>query len=189
MTELVLSRLASCENVTVAIRLEVRTQERKWVNSPESFRSTDQEAGTVTDFCRRHNIPCSGDFVSVWAMPANSNQIKQLGGGRSTWIFRNADCYGKEIIVLGEQVVDSLALVASGDFQNIILEATKLEVSRKDMETYLNEMLCVFTLAMARDERIARLECASAKARYLIKLGDAEARLLRPLRNSDKQDP
>jgi hypothetical protein len=173
----------------MGIRLEVRTQERKWVNSPEGFRSTDEKKADLMDFCSRHKIPypCleEYDFVSVWAVPANWSQTKQLGGGRSTWIPRNADSYGKEIIVLGDHVVDSLAYVACGDFQNTIMEAAKLERTGKDVRSYLDKMLFMFTPTMLRAERIAKLENASAEARRQIKLGDAEARLLRRLSNSD----
>jgi hypothetical protein len=173
----------------MGIRLEVRTQERKWVNSPEGFHSTDEKKDVLLEFCSRHNIPypCLGEcnFVSVWAVPANWSQTKQFGGGRSTWIPRNADSYGKEIIVLGEHVVDSLAYVACGDFQNTIMKAFELERARKDVQGYLDKMLFMFTPTMLRAERIATLENASAEARSQIKLGDAEARLLRQLSNSD----
>jgi hypothetical protein len=177
------------ENAPMAIRLEVRTEEQKWVGSPEGFRSTDQKSDLLLDFCRRHQIPYSSDFVSVWAMPANSCQVKRLGGGRSAWISRNADCYGKEIIVLGDHVVDSLSLVACGDFQNIIAEAARMEKEGKDFRGYLNEMLVLFTPAMPHGERVAQLERASTKARHLARLGDAEARLLRPLNSSDNKQP
>lgn len=179
--------LDSCENAPMAIRLEVRTEEHRWVESPGGFRSTDHESELLIDFCRRHEIPYSVNFVSVWPMPASSSQVKHFGGGRSTWIPRNADSYGKEIIVLGEHVVDSLSLVTCGDFQNTIVEAARLEETGKDIQRYLDEMLFLFTPAMSHAERIAQLEHASAKARHLVKLGDAEARLLRPLIDSDKK--
>lgn len=169
----------------MGIRLEVRTHDRKWVNSPEGFRSTDDEKTDLVDFCKRHEIPYSCDFVSVWVMPANCSQIKRLSGGRSVWIHRNADSYGKELIVLGDHVVDSLACVACGDFQNTIMEAAEMEKTGKDVRSYLEKTLFMFTPTMSRAERIAKLEQASAKARHRIKLGDAEARLLRRLSNSD----
>ncbi len=169
----------------MCIRLEVRTEERKWVNTPEGFHSKDQKEAWVEDFCKRHGVPYSREFVSVWAIHRDSSQVKQLGPGREAWITRNADAYGKEIILLGEHVVDSLSLVACGDFQNIILEATEMEKARKDVSRHLREMLFIFAPATARAERIAKLEAASARARQLVTLGDAEARLLRCLSNSD----
>ncbi len=173
----------------MAIRLEVRTEERKWVDSPEGFHSTDNENGdTLTDFCDRHKIPNSRDFVSVWAMPADSSQGKELGFRRTAWTSRNADAYGKEIIVLGEHVVDGLALVVSGDFQNTILEAHRREKADEDVRGYLREMLFIFPQDMGRAERIVKLEEASTRARRSAKRGDAEARLLRPLANSDKKE-
>jgi len=170
------------------IRLEVRTEERKWVQSPMGFRSTDEESyiHTLVDFCRQHNIPYRTDFVSVWVMPAGSSQVKQLSSGRTAWIRRNADAYGTEIIILGEHAVDNLALVSCGDFQNTILEADKVEKAGGDVERYLRDMLFIFPQQMAHAERAAMLEQASQKARRKIKLGDAEARLLRRLINSDK---
>lgn len=143
----------------------------------------------MLDFCSRHKIPypCleTGDFVSVWAMPDNSSQTKQLEGGRTIWIPRNAHSYGKEIIVLGDHVVDSLAYVACGDFQNIIIEAAELEGAGKDVRTYLEKMLFIFTPTLSHAERVAKLEAASVEARRRVRLGDAEARLLRRLSNSD----
>jgi hypothetical protein len=175
----------------MGVRLEVRTQERKWVDSPEGFRSTDEKKADLIHFCSRHNIPYPRldeyDFVSVWAMPANWKQTKQLGDGRSMWISRNADSYGKEIILLGDHVVDSLAYVACGDFQNVIMEAAELERTGKDVRSYLHKSIFIFTPTLSRADRIARLEDASAEARRRSKLGDAEARLLRRLSNSDRQ--
>jgi hypothetical protein len=117
-------------------------------------------------------------------MPDNSSQTKQLDGGRTIWIPRNADSYGKEIIVLGDHVVDSLAYVACGDFQNTIIEAAELEGAGKDVRTYLEKMLFVFAPTLSNAERVARLEAASVEARRRVVLGDAEARLLRRLSNS-----
>src|SRR5277367_392147 len=173
----------------MSIRLEVRTQEIKWVDSPAGFRSTDEKMTELLNFCSRHQIqyPCveNGDFVSVWVMPDNSFQTKQLGDGRTIWIPRNADSYGKEIIVLGDHVVDSLAYVSCGDFQNIIIEAAELERAGEDVLTYLEKLLFIFTPTLSRAERVAKLEAASVEARRRIRLGDAEARLLRRLSNSD----
>jgi len=67
-------------------------------------------------------------------MPANSSQVRQLGGGRSTWVWRNADSYGREIIVLGEHVFDTLSLVTRGDFQNTIVEAATREAAGDSMQ-------------------------------------------------------
>lgn len=174
----------------MGIRLEVRTHEHKWVDSPEGFRSRDENKAALIDFCRRHDIPYPGhdeyDFLSVWAMPANSSQIKPLGGGRTTWISRHADSYGKEIIVLGDHVVDSLAYVACGDFQNIMIEAAALESAGKDVRSYLEKMLFLFTPTMSHAERVEKLEAASVEARRRVRLGDAEARLLRRLSDSDR---
>lgn len=171
------------------IRLEVRTHERKWVISPVGFRSTDNEyADTLADFCTLHEIPYTREFVSAWVMPADSSQFRQVGVGRSAWISRNADAYGKEILILGEHLIDDLALVTSGDFQNTILEAVRLEKTGGDVQTYLQEMLFVFPQDMPRQARIARLEEASTRARRLARLGDAEARLLRCMASSDKAE-
>lgn len=169
-------------------RLEVRTNDPKWVQAPDGFHSTDKKSvvPTLIDFCNRHNIPYSTDFVSIWAMPTDTSQVKQFNR-RPVWVPRNADAYGREIIILGEHVIDSLALVACGDFQNTILKADRLERSGKDVNCYLRDMLFIFPQQIVRAERIATLEQASRKARRYIKLGDAEARLLRYLKDSDKQ--
>jgi hypothetical protein len=172
----------------MSIRLEVRTRDKKWLVSPAGFRSTDNEyADTLGDFCSRYGIPYTTEFVSAWAMPADSTQVKELGGGRTAWIWRNADAYGKEILILAEHVIDELSLVTNGDFQNTILEAVSLEKNGADVQAYLQQVLFVFPPEMPRDERVARLEQASARARQLAKLGDAEARLLRCLVASDKK--
>jgi len=170
----------------MGIRLEVRTQDPKWADSPEGFRSTDDEPELLSDFCGRHNIPYSSDFVSIWAMPSESSQRKNFADGRSTWLHRNADSYGTEIIVLGEPVVDSLAYVVAGDFKNIISRANVLEIAGDDFQSFLDEMLLIFPSTMRHGERVAQLERLSKKARTLNRKGDAEARLLRRLRNCDK---
>jgi hypothetical protein len=171
---------------TMGIRLEVRSQESRWVKSPEGFHSTDEKKSDLMDFCSRHQIPYTCLFTCVWAMPESSTQIHQLPEGRTRWISRNADAYGREIIILGEHVVDSLAYVACGDFQNIIMEAANLEKAGKDFRSYLDKMLFLFTPAMSHVERIAQLEAASAEARRRNRLGDAEARLLSELHDLDR---
>ena len=86
----------------MGIRLEVRTEEGKWVTSPEDFHSKDKKniRSVIRNFCKRHGIPYLNEFVSIWAMPSDQSQLKKREDGRTAWISRNADEYGKEIILL-----------------------------------------------------------------------------------------
>lgn len=174
----------------MAIRLEVRTEERKWVDSPEGFHSTDNENGdTLADFCDRHKIPYSRDFVSVWAMPADSSQVKQLGFGRTAMDLPQRRCLRQRDHRPGRARGGWPCVGCQRRFpEHDSGGSHRREKADEDVGGYLREMLFIFPQDMGRAERIVKLEEASTRARRSAKRGDAEARLLRPLANSDKKE-
>jgi hypothetical protein len=161
------------------LRLVVGIDNPQFKANPAGFTSSDRLDWLVAAFCNVNDIPYKKEFVSISLSLAPFTPPKHPV--RS--IAHAADSYGVPF-VLKPTVIDEIAVVSMGDFQNLVADATIAEIECKSTKPWLRRFVKV---AGSREKRIQLLIKAVKKVQA--RNGYAEARILRPLRKADCVDP
>lgn len=165
-----------------SVKLVVGIDDPKYKTNPEGFCSSDELDWLVAPFCRKFLIPYEREFVSMSVM-LERKPTSKTNRRRGVKIVRTADLYGVDF-VLKPEVIDEIAVVSTGDFQNLIAKATVRLIESKSMKSCLKQFR---KIVGKREERIKLL--VSAIKHVKEHKGYAEARLFRPLKRSDCINP
>lgn len=164
------------------VKLVVGIDDPQFKTNPQGFCSTDRLDWLVAAFCRQYRIPYKRKFVSISAK-LETKPTSTTNRGGVVKIAGSADLYGVDF-VLKPEVINEIAVVSAGDFQNLVAKAIGRLFESKSVESCLKQFVKV---AGKRDERIELLLSAIKGVKE--RKGYAEARLFRPLKRSDCVNP
>src|SRR5208337_1861965 len=98
------------------LKLVVGIDDPKYKEDPEGFCSSDKLDWLVDAFCCEYGIPYKRKFVCI-SVRLETDTSRTITEGHTAKISATADAYGTEF-VLKSKVIDEIAVVCAGDFQN-----------------------------------------------------------------------